>query len=207
MNCNWAWWFGIQIFYNLMYMVPLIVSYIVLLGCWDKNSDESPCIDCSFVCLRVLCVAFACMTVGINLDVMFRFWLAGNDTAPIFMYYKKVVVLQNWINFIMLCAGGSYSSWAAYEQWGIVKDASKDKEAYQHTFMYHMFCEGALWLFIFARLVKYDCGVWVWMVNSLLVATQMGLLAFFVSCDSFEEVIRGNDIGKKIQFGEKNRDS
>ena len=69
-----------------------------------------------------------------------------------------------------------------------------------------MFCEGTLWLFIFARLVKYDCDVWVWMVNSLLVATQMALLAFFVSCDSFEEVIRGNDIGKKIQFSEKNRD-
>ena len=70
-----------------------------------------------------------------------------------------------------------------------------------------MFCESTLWLFIFARLVKYDCGVWVWMTNELLVAAEMGLLAFFVGCDSFEEIIRGSDINQKIKFGEKNRES
>ena len=134
MNCNWGWWFGIQIVYNLLYMVPLIVSYLVLLGCWDKNTDESPCIDCSYVCLRVICVLFTATTLAINFDIMFRFWLLADpadatEVTDIYMYYKKVVVLQNWINFIMLCAAGSYSSWAAYEQWNVVKTAT-DKDVY-----------------------------------------------------------------------------
>ena len=45
-----------------------------------------------------------------------------------FKSYHKTVLLQNWFNFIIICAGGSFASWASYEAWNVPK--ASDVEAY-----------------------------------------------------------------------------
>ena len=45
-----------------------------------------------------------------------------------FLCYHKTVLLQNWFNFIIICAGGSFASWASYEAWNVPK--ANDVEAY-----------------------------------------------------------------------------
>ena len=68
----------------------------------------------------------------------------------------------------MICAGGSFASWASYEAWNVPK--ASDCGVYQYAFLAYMLIEETLWCFLFARLVKYNTDVWVWDLNSLMVA-------------------------------------